>query len=103
VDYLGADFHWQATLDMFGLLDALGIRRTCIWGHSDGAVIGALMAITQPERVHGLIFEGGHLYNRKPLSHPMFEQLVLDPTRLPAPAQSKLAAYHGAEPAACHP
>ena len=97
IDHLDADFHWQAAQDMFDLLDATGIHRTSIWGHSDGAVVGALMAITQPDRVHALIFEGGHLYSRKPLSHSIFEQLVLDPTLLPAPAQNKLSAYHGAD------
>ncbi len=97
VDRLDADFHWQASKDMFDLLDIVGIQQAAIWGHSDGAVIGAIMAITQPDRVRRLIFEGGHLYNRKPLSQPIFEQLVLDPTLLAAPAQSRLSAYHGAD------
>ena len=95
VGKLEADFHWQAADDMFALLDALNVRETLVWGHSDGAVIGAVMAITQPERVRALIFEGGHLYNRKPLSLPLFEQLYRDPTALPLAAQTRLADYHG--------
>lgn len=95
VESLGADFHWPAAEDMFALLDALNVRETFIWGHSDGAVIGAIMAITRPARVRGLIFEGGHLYNRKPLSLPAFEQLYLEPTRLPEPAQRRMIEYHG--------
>ena len=53
---------------MGALLDLLQVNQTCVWGHSDGAVIGAIMAITQPTRVRGLVFEGGHLYTRKPRS-----------------------------------
>ena len=95
VEKLAADFHWQAAGDMFALLDALNVRETLVWGHSDGAVIGAIMAITQPARVRALIFEGGHLYNRKPLSQPIFEQVYRDPTVLPLAAQTRLAEYHG--------
>jgi pimeloyl-ACP methyl ester carboxylesterase len=95
VEKLEADFHWQAADDMFALLEALNARETLVWGHSDGAVIGAIMAITQPARVRALIFEGGHLYNRKPLSQPIFEQLYHDPTALPFAAQTRLADYHG--------
>ena len=95
VEKLEADFHWQAADDMFALLDALTVRETLVWGHSDGAVLGAIMAITQPARVRALIFEGGHLYCRKPLSLPIFEQLYLDPTALPLAAQTRLAEYHG--------
>jgi pimeloyl-ACP methyl ester carboxylesterase len=95
VPKLEADFHWQAARDMFALLDALCIDDILVWGHSDGAVIGAIMAITQPQRVRALVFEGGHLHKRKPLSQPMFEQLYHDPALLPAAAQNRVAAYHG--------
>jgi pimeloyl-ACP methyl ester carboxylesterase len=92
---LGADFHWQAADDMLALLDALNVYQALVWGHSDGAVIGAIMAITQAARVCALVFEGGHLYSRKPLSRPIFEQLYRDPSALPQPAQTRLAEYHG--------
>ena len=97
VETLGADFHWQAADDMWALLDTLQVNQTCIWGHSDGAVIGAIMAITQPARVRGLVFEGGHLYTRKPNTQSAFEQLYRDPTLLPEPAQRKVVRYHGQE------
>lgn len=97
VDHLAADFHWQAAEDLLALLDALKIDRTYIWGHSDGAVIGAIMAIVQPERVRGLAFEGGHLYCRKPRSIPLMKELYRDPTELPEAARVKLAKYHGAD------
>ena len=95
VEKLEADFHWQAADDMFALLDVLNVHETLVWGHSDGAVIGAIMAITQAARVRALVFEGGHLYSRKPLSLPIFEQLYRDPSALPQPAQTRLAEYHG--------
>ena len=95
VEKLEADFHWQAADGMFALLDALNVHETLVWGHSDGAVIGAIMAITQAARVRALVFEGGHLYNRKPLSLPIIEQLYRDPTALPQPAQTRLSEYHG--------
>lgn len=92
---LPADFHWQAADDMYGLLDVLETSKVYIWGHSDGAVIGAIMAILQPTRVLGLIFEGGHFYNRKPYSQDAFESLYRDPMLLPQATQHKLAKYHG--------
>ncbi len=97
VQMLGADFHWQAAEDMWALLDLLQVNQTCIWGHSDGAVIGAIMAITQPARVRGLVFEGGHLYTRKPRTQSAFEQVYSDPALLPEPVQRKMAHYHGQE------
>ena len=60
-----ADFHWQHADDLLKLLDELKIDRVRVWGHSDGAVIGAIMAILAPDRLRALVFEGGHLYNRK--------------------------------------
>jgi pimeloyl-ACP methyl ester carboxylesterase len=95
VESLEADFHWQAADDMFALLDALNISEVRLWGHSDGAVIGAIMAILQPTRALGLIFEGGHFYSRKPRSRAIFEQLCDNPMLLPEPARRKLAEYHG--------
>ena len=94
-DHFDADFHWQHADDMCALLDRLKIDRTLIWGHSDGAVIGAIMAITQPDRVRGLVFEGGHFYNRKPRSQPLMDPVYRDPMVLPEAARIKLAHYHG--------
>ncbi len=95
VQALGADFHWLAAQDMLALLDSLDVRQAFVWGHSDGAVIAAIMAITQPTRVRGLILEGGHLYNRKARSLAIFQQLYSDPALLPEPAQSRMKHYHG--------
>lgn len=90
-----ADFHWQHADDMLKFLDALKIDRARVWGHSDGAIIGAIMAITAPDRVRGLVFEGGHLYSRKAESKSQMTQVYADPTLLPEAARLKLAPYHG--------
>lgn len=96
-DEFGADFHWQHAADLGQFLDALHIDRVRVWGHSDGAVIGAIMAIVQPDRIRALVFEGGHLYNRKSESSFQMQQIYDDPQVLPEAARLKLANYHGAE------
>jgi pimeloyl-ACP methyl ester carboxylesterase len=90
-----ADFHWQHAGDLWKLLDALQVDRVRLWGHSDGAVIGAIMTILAPDRVRGLVFEGGHLYNRKVESRLQMQQIYDDPSLLPEAARIKLAHYHG--------
>jgi pimeloyl-ACP methyl ester carboxylesterase len=90
-----ADFHWQHADDLLKLLDALKIDRVRVWGHSDGAVIGAIMAILAPDRVRALVFEGGHLYNRKTESTFQMQQIYDDPSWLPEAARIKLVHYHG--------
>jgi pimeloyl-ACP methyl ester carboxylesterase len=64
VQTLGANFHWQAADDMWALLGLLQVNQTCVWGHSDGAVIGAIRAITQPARVRGLVLGQPSLHSQ---------------------------------------
>jgi non-heme chloroperoxidase len=90
-----AGFHGQHAGDLLKFLDALQIDRVRVWGHSDGAVIGAIMAIRAPNRVRALVFEGGHLYNRKTESQFQMQQVYADPNLLPEAARAKLAHYHG--------
>lgn len=89
-----ADFHWQHADEMLKLLEALQIDRVQVWGHSDGAVIGMIMAILAPDRVRSLVFEGGHLYNRKAQSQFQMRAIYADPNLLPEAARLKLAVYH---------
>src|ERR1035441_9031020 len=47
-DFAGAlpiDFHTRAAQETLLVLDALGIERAVIWGHSDGAVIAAMIGL----------------------------------------------------------
>ena len=49
------DFHRRAAAETLSVLDALGIERPVLWGHSDGAVIAAMIGLTAPERCERLI------------------------------------------------
>jgi pimeloyl-ACP methyl ester carboxylesterase len=77
------------------VLDALGIRRAVLWGHSDGAVIAALAGVLFPDRVAAVVLEAIHYDRRKPGSHDFFQGL-LEPDRLDARLVKGLAADHGA-------
>ena len=50
---LPTDFHYRAASETLSFLDSLGIKRAFLWGHSDGAVIAAIIGFTAPERVRG--------------------------------------------------
>lgn len=65
VQMLEAGYHLQAAHDMLAVMDHAGVQCAHLWGHSDGAVVGAWMAILAPERIRSLVFEGGHLLARK--------------------------------------
>ncbi|HVB37501.1 MAG TPA: alpha/beta hydrolase, partial [Vicinamibacterales bacterium] len=96
IDRLAAGFHHQAAAETCAVLDALGLERVAVWGHSDGAVIAVLMALQQPERFDRLILEAFHLYPVKPASRPFFAGLAADPTGLDARVAHVLAEEHGA-------
>ena len=78
------DFHYRAAAETLSFLDALGIERAFFWGHSDGAVIAAIIGFTEPARVRGLILEAFHYYRMKPSSREFFEALANQPEVLGA-------------------
>jgi pimeloyl-ACP methyl ester carboxylesterase len=78
------DFHHHAAAETLNVLDALDIERAFFWGHSDGAVIAAIIGFTAPERVRGLILEAFHYYRLKPGSREFFETLATQPEALGA-------------------
>lgn len=45
----------QMTADLLGLMDALGIERAHLVGHSTGGAIGQIMSIEHPERLRSLV------------------------------------------------
>jgi aminoacrylate hydrolase len=49
----------QMTSDLLNLMDALGIERAHLVGHSTGAAIGQTMAIERPDRVDRLVLYAG--------------------------------------------
>jgi pimeloyl-ACP methyl ester carboxylesterase len=79
---LPTDFHYRAAVETLNFLDSLGIQRAFLWGHSDGAVIAAIIGFTAPERVRGLILEAFHYYRLKPGSRVFFETLAYQPEAL---------------------
>jgi pimeloyl-ACP methyl ester carboxylesterase len=88
-------FHAAAAVEHEATLDALGIDRCAIWGHSDGAVIAAIMALRRPERVTAVILEALHVDRAKPRSHEFFLMMRNSPERFGARIAAKLAAEHG--------
>jgi len=93
---LPLDFHRQAAGETLLLLDALGIERAVLWGHSDGAVIAAMIGLLAPERCVRLILEAVHFRRDKPSSHNFFRRFANHPEEVNEKAQSLLAADHAA-------
>jgi pimeloyl-ACP methyl ester carboxylesterase len=77
------------------VIDALGLERPVLWGHSDGAIIALLFGLAAPDRLAGLIAEATHYYKRKPASRAFFDGLIADPRSLSPGAQSVLERDHG--------
>jgi pimeloyl-ACP methyl ester carboxylesterase len=88
-------FHQAAAVEHEAMLDVLGIERCAIWGHSDGAVIAAIMALRRPERVSAIILEALHIDRRKPRSREFFTQMLEAPERFGQRVTDRLAADHG--------
>src|SRR5512139_2588358 len=48
VDDLPPRFHEAAAIETERFLDAIGLDRCVLWGHSDGAVIAAILGLRDP-------------------------------------------------------
>jgi pimeloyl-ACP methyl ester carboxylesterase len=92
---MALDFHRRAASETAAFLDALGIERAALWGHSDGAVIAALMGLAMPERCECLILEAFHYLKRKPGSRSFFERFAQRPEDLGEETRRLLAEDHG--------
>jgi pimeloyl-ACP methyl ester carboxylesterase len=86
--------HDAAAVETLLFMDALGLERASLWGHSDGAVIAALVGLRAPERVCALVLEAIHVDRRKPGSRVFFEELR-EPERADPRLAAMLAADHG--------
>ncbi len=89
------DFHRRAAQRQLAFLTALGIERAALWGHSDGAVIALWMALLAPERIAAVVFEGGHLWKKKPRSLRYFRRALRAPETFPPRALQVLQEDHG--------
>ena len=95
LDAQRVDFHQRAADETVAVMDALGIERALLWGHSDGAVIALRLAMTAPARVRGVIAEATHFWRRKPRSRPFFEIMRDAPETLGEQVVATLRREHG--------
>src|SRR5262249_36534288 len=95
IQAMPADFHSRAAVETARFLDALGIERAILWGHSDGAVIAALLGLSAPARCHALILEAFHLTRNKASSVDFFRRMIEDPNQLGERTREALIRDHG--------
>ncbi len=95
LDRQATDFHHRAAAETLAVVEALGLERPVVWGHSDGAVIALLMGLAAPDRVSGLIVEAAHFYRSKPASREFFETMRSNPDGLGERVTAALAREHG--------
>lgn len=89
------DFHQRAADEMLRFLDSLGIERVLLWGHSDGSVVAARLALTAPHRVRAVILEAFHFFGAKRQSRELFRAPAFEPDQLRERVRTGLAAEHG--------
>jgi pimeloyl-ACP methyl ester carboxylesterase len=89
------DFHRRAAAETIQILDALGIERAALWGHSDGAVIAAMLGLAAPQRCERLILEAFHYLRKKPGSRAFFERFAARPEDLGEETKNLLKQDHG--------
>jgi pimeloyl-ACP methyl ester carboxylesterase len=94
---MSCDFHVRAAEETFAFLDALGIKDTVVWGHSDGSVIAAWMGLMRPERCRGLVLEAFHYNRRKLVSREFFEAMVAAPESFGERVAAVMSREHGEE------
>jgi pimeloyl-ACP methyl ester carboxylesterase len=70
-----AGFHARAARETLALIEALGLDRPVLWGHSDGAVIALLAGLEAPDSVGRIIAEATHMFRDKPASRAFFETM----------------------------
>lgn len=89
------NFHRLAAEETLLMLDELGTERAIFWGHSDGAVIAAIIGMRAPERCDRLILEAFHFYRRKPSSRSFFQRFADHPEHIKENLQTLLIMDHG--------
>lgn len=94
---LPPDFHDLAALETVALIEHLQLERPVLWGHSDGAVIAAKMAIGRPDRLRAILLEAIHYRRQKPASRAFFEAMAVDPARLGERVCRVMAEEHGGD------
>jgi pimeloyl-ACP methyl ester carboxylesterase len=88
------DYLDQDVADLIALLDALGVDRAALVGHSDGATIALLAAARHPQRVAGVLAESPHVAVEVPRCPEAIEQFVAELAASPG-LQASLQRNHG--------
>jgi pimeloyl-ACP methyl ester carboxylesterase len=88
-------YHRGYAQECLRVMDALGVERAALWGHSDGAVVAAWLAILAPGRVRGLVLEAFHFFRAKSGSRPFFETAANRPGEFGDPIVATLRRDHG--------
>ncbi len=88
-------FHLAMAEETLLVMDALGIERAAFWGHSDGAVIAAWIAVLAPGRVRALVLEALHFLAAKVSSVEFFQSAVDAPERFGEAVVVALRRDHG--------
>jgi pimeloyl-ACP methyl ester carboxylesterase len=89
-------FHRLMAEETLRVLDALGLERAALWGHSDGAVVAAWTAFLAPERVSALVLEALHFVAAKVSSIDFFRTAVEAPEEFGPQVVAALQRDHGA-------
>jgi 3-oxoadipate enol-lactonase len=88
-------YHRLYAIETLRVLDALGVPRAALWGHSDGAVVAAWAAVEAPGRVRGAVLEAFHFRRAKVGSVGFFETAAADPERFGEAVVAALRRDHG--------
>ena len=88
-------FHVAMAQETLLVMDALGLERAALWGHSDGAVVAAWTALLAPRRVTALVLEALHFVAAKVSSIDFFETAVARPEEFGAGVVEALRRDHG--------
>jgi pimeloyl-ACP methyl ester carboxylesterase len=91
----GPDFHKRGVEETLLFLDALHVRRCIFWGHSDGAVIAAMLGLSKPERCIGLVLEAFHYDREKVNSRSFFQTMASEPESFGLRVTDILKKEHG--------
>jgi pimeloyl-ACP methyl ester carboxylesterase len=91
----GPDLHKRGVEETLRFLDALNVRRCIFWGHSDGAVIAAMLGICEPARCLGLVLEAFHYDREKVSSRSFFQSMASDPDSFGPRVTDTLKKEHG--------
>jgi len=78
-------------------MDALSIESAVLWGHSDGAVIAALLGLDAPERVRAVILEAFHYTTQKARSWGWMRSVLATPDSVGERSKAALLRDHGEE------